>query len=89
MHAEVVLWICDESYGPARALRVVCKARDQRTRVAYRLPTLSRFSPTNSIGSTARHLTEQPDTPCAKNPDSSISRKQHKQYLLTIPALLL
>ena len=36
----------DESYGPARALRAVWTARGQRSRVAHRLPTLSRLSPT-------------------------------------------
>ena len=36
----------DESCGPARALRAVCTARGQRLRVAHRLPTLSRLSPT-------------------------------------------
>ena len=42
----------DESYGPARALRAVWTARGQRGRVAHRLPTLSRLSPTSSTGPT-------------------------------------
>ena len=38
----------DESFGPARALRAVWTARGQRWRVAHRLPTLSRLSPTSA-----------------------------------------
>ena len=38
--------------GPARALRAVWTARGHRSRVAHRLPTLSRLSPTASTGPT-------------------------------------
>ena len=62
----------DESYGPARALRTVWTARGQRARIAHRLPTLSRLSPTNSTGPTTNGSREQPDNPCATKPDSSI-----------------
>ena len=41
--------------GPARALRAVWTARGQRSRVAHRLPTLSRLSPTSSTGPITNH----------------------------------
>ncbi len=40
----------DESCGPARALRAVWTARGQRWRVAHRLTTLARLSPTTPQG---------------------------------------
>ena len=42
----------DESSGPARALRAMWAAPGQRWRVAHRLPTFARLSPTNSTGPT-------------------------------------
>ena len=49
MRGPVELWT-SPLRGPARALRAVWTARGPRSRVAHRLPTLSRLSPTSPTG---------------------------------------
>ena len=63
----------DESYGPARALRAVWTARGQRGRVAHRLPTLSRLSPTSSTGpTTGDSHTTTPHNPSPRLPPPTV-----------------
>ena len=63
----------DESYGPARALRAVWTARGQRGRVAHRLPTLSRLSPTSSTGpTTGDSQTTTPHNPSPRLPPPTV-----------------
>ena len=63
----------DECYAPARAR--VWTAPGQRSRVAHRLPTLSRLSPTASTGPTtipSLSSKDKPDNSCALKPDRPI-----------------
>ena len=68
--------------GPARALRAGWTARGQRSRVAHRLPTLSRLSPTASTGPTTISIQQNPFALDLADPDPPPS-PPHSQRLRT------